>query len=101
MLTVVLLDICGFEVLRVLDVVENTAEGWESIGVVCKMCSASCVDDVPCVHYGIGYFFMVLTAVVVAIRLRPRSLVCWWLATLGAMIVCDFLILLVSLVLQL
>ena len=101
MLTVVFLDICGFEILRVLDVVEDAAEDWEAIGIVCEMCSASCVDDVPCVHYGIGYFLPVLAAIVVAVRLRPRSLVCWWLTTPGAMTACDFLILLVSLVLLL
>ena len=76
MLTVVLLDICGFEIVWVLDVVEDAAKGWEAIGVVCVMHSASCIDDVPCVHYGIGYFLPVLIAIVVAVRLRPRSLVC-------------------------
>jgi len=55
------------------------------------------IDDIPRIHYGIGYFF----SVVVAVRLRPRVLVCWWLATPGAMIACDFLNLLVSLVLLL
>ena len=79
MLTVVLLDVCRLEILWVLDVVEDTAEGGETIGVVCKLCSASCVDDAPCVHDGISYFF----SVVVAVRLRPRGLVCWWLATPG------------------
>ena len=76
MLTIVFLDICGFEVLRVLDVVENAAEGWEAIGIVYEMRSASCIYDVPCVHYGIGYFLPVLAAIVVVVRLRPRSLVC-------------------------
>ena len=47
MLTVVLLDVCRLEILWVLDVVEDTAEGGETIGVVCKLCSESCVDDVP------------------------------------------------------
>ena len=101
MLTVVLLDVRGFEVLRVLDVVEDSAEGLEAIGVVCKLRSTSCIDDVSCVHYGIGYFFPVVAAVVVATWLRPRSLVCRRLATPGAMDACNFLILLVSLVLVL
>ena len=95
MLTVVLLDAPGFEVLRVLDVVEDSAEGLEAIGVVCKLRSASCVDDDPCVHYGIGYFFLVVAVVVIATWLRPRSLVCWWLTTPRAMDARDFLILLV------
>ena len=65
------------------------------------MRSAPCVDDVPRVYYGVGYFFPVLATVVVAIRLRPRSLICWRLANLGAMDAYDFLILLISLVLLL
>ena len=101
LLTVVFLDICVFEILRVLDVVEDATEDWEAIGIVCEMHPASCVDDVPCVHYGIGYFLPALIATIVAVRLRPRSLVCWWLATPRTMIACDFLILLVSLVLLL
>ena len=102
MLTVVLLDVRRLEILWVLDVVEDTAEGGEMIGVVCKLRSASCVDDVLCVHYGIGYFFPVVPAVVVvAIWLRPRGLVRRWLATPRSMDACDFLILLVSLVLLL
>ena len=60
-----------------------------------------CVDDVPCVHYGIGYFFLVVAVVVIATWLRPRSLVCWWLTTPRAMDACDFLILLISLILVL
>ena len=61
-----------------------------------------CVDDVPCVHYGIGYFLPVVPAVVVVtIWLRPRSLVCRWLATPRAIDACDFLILLISLILLL
>ena len=79
MLTVVLLDICGFEILWVLDVVEDAAEGWEAFGIVCEMRSASCIDDIPSIHYGIGYFF----SVVVVVRLRPRGLVCYWLTPLG------------------
>ena len=66
MLTVVLLDVRWLEVLRVLDVIEDSAEGLEAIGVVCKLRSASCVDDVPCVQYRIGYFFPVVGTVVVA-----------------------------------
>ena len=100
MLTVVLLDVCRLEILWVLDVVEDTVEGGETIGVVCKLCSASCIDDVPCVHNGIGYFFPIVpTVVVVAVWLRARSLICLWLATSGAMTTYSFLILLVSLVL--
>src|SRR6185503_5325615 len=61
-----------------------------------------CVDDVPCIHYGIGYFLPIVSAVVVvAIWLRPRSLVCRWLATPGSMVTCNFLILLISLILLL
>ena len=71
----------------------------EAVGVVCKLSSASCVDDVPCVQDGIGYLFPVVPAViVVVIWLRPRGLVYWWLATPGAMGDRDFLILLISLV---
>ena len=100
LLTVVLLDVCRLEILWVLDVVEDTAEGGETIGVVCKLCSASCVDDVPCVHDGIGYLFPVVpTVVVVAGSLRARSLICLWLAISRAMTTRSFLILLVSLVL--
>ena len=84
MLTVVLLDVRRLEILRVLDVVEDSAEGLEAIGVVCKLRSAFCVDDVLCVHYEIGYLFPVMPAVVVvAIWLRPRGLVCRWLPPLG------------------
>ena len=68
--------------------------------VVRKLRSASCVDDVPCVHNGIGYLFPVVpTVVVVAVWLRARSLICLWLATSGAMTTRSFLILLVSSVL--
>ena len=73
MLTVILLDVHGFEVLRVLDVVEDSAEGLETIGIICKLRPASCVDDVPCVHYGIGYLLVVPAVFVVAIWLRPRA----------------------------
>ena len=76
MLTIVLLDVCWLEILRVLDVVKDSAEGLEATGVIRKLRSASCVDDVPCVHYGIGYFLPVVATVVAAIQLRPRSLVC-------------------------
>ena len=101
MLTVVLLDICWFEILSVLGVVENAVEGWKAVGIICKLQSASYIDDVSCVHYGMGYFLPVVAAVVAAIQLRPRSLVCWWLTTPGAMDACDFLILLISLILLL
>ena len=99
MLTVVLLDVCRLEILWVLDIVEDTAEGGETIGVVCKLCSTSCVDDVPCVHNGIGYLFPVVPTVVVVVWLRARSLICLWLGTSGAMTTRSFLILLVSSVL--
>jgi len=70
------------------------------IKIVCKLRSASCIDDVPCVRNGIGYLFSVVpTVVVVAVWLRARSLICLWLATSGAMTTRSFLILLVSLVL--
>ena len=83
MLTIVLLDVCRLEILWVLDVVEDSAEGLEAIGVVCKLRSASCIDDVLCVQYGISYFLLVVCAVVVATWLGPKSLVCRWLAPLG------------------
>ena len=42
--------------------------------IISKLRSASYVDDVPCVHYGISYLFPVVPAVVVvAIWLRPRG----------------------------
>ena len=78
-----------------------TAEGWKAIGVVCKMRSVSCIDDMLCIHPRIGYFFKVADAVIVAIWLRPWSLDCRWLSTPGAMTTCNFLLLLVSLVLLL
>ena len=100
MLTVVLLDVRRLEILRVLDVVESLAQGLEAVGVVRRLRSASYIDDVPCVHNGIGYLFPVVpTVVVVAVWLRARSLICLWLATSGAMTTCSFLILLVSSVL--
>ena len=102
MLTVVLLDVRRLEILRVLDVVESPAQGLEAIGVVRKVCSASCIDDVPCVHDGIGYFFPVVpTVAVVVVWLRPRGFDCWWLATPGAVAARNFLIFLISLVLVL
>ena len=100
MLTVVLLDVRRLEILWALDVVEDSAEGLEAIGVVCKLRSASCVDDVPCIHYRVGYLFPVVpvvVVVVVVIWLRPRGLVCRLLATLGAMAARGFLIVLISL----
>ena len=75
--------------------------GGEAIGVVSKLCSASCVDDFPCIHDGVGYLFSVMPTVVVSVWLRPRSLVCLRLATPGAMTARSFLILLISLVLLL
>ena len=54
MLTVVLLDVRRLEILRVLDVVESLAQGLEAVGVVRRLRSASCVDDVPCVHNGLA-----------------------------------------------
>ena len=102
LLTIVILDVRRLEVLRVLDVVESPAQGLEVIGVVRKVCSASCVNDVPCVHDGIGYFFPVVPAIaVVVVWLRPRGLLYWRLATTGAMAARDFLILLISSVLLL
>ena len=101
LLTVVLLDVRRLEILWALDVVEDSAEGLEAIGVVCKLCSASCVDDIPCVYDRIGYLFPIVPTVVVAVRLRPKGLDYWWLATPGAIAACNFLIFLVSLVLLL
>ena len=72
MLTVVLLDICWLEILWVFNVVEDSAEGGEVIGVVRKLCSASCVDDILCIHDGVGYLFPVVPTVVDAVWLRPR-----------------------------
>ena len=95
-LTIVLLDVRRLEVLRVLDVVESPAQGLEAIRIIRKLCSASCVDDIPCIYDGIGYLFPVVPAI--AVWLRPRGLVYWWLATPGAMGDRDFLILLISLV---
>ena len=74
MLTVVLLDVRRLEILWVLDVVEDSAEGLKAIKVIRNLRSAYCVDDVPCVHYGIGYFLPIVSAVVVvAIWLRPGA----------------------------
>ena len=100
MLTIVLLDVRRLEIRRVLDVVKSLAQGLEAVGVIRKLRSASCIDDVSCVHNGIGYLFPVVpTVVVVAVWLRASSLVCLWLATSGAMTTRSFLILLVSSVL--
>ena len=101
LLTIVLLDVHWLEILWVFDVIEDSAEGLEAIGIVYKLRSASCVDDVPCIHYGIGDFFPVVPTVVVATWLRPRGLVYRWLATPGLMKACDFLVLLVPLILLL
>ena len=90
----------GLKSFGVLDVVESLAQGLEAVGVVRKLRSASCIDDVLCIHNGIGYLFPVVpTVVVVAVWLRARSLICLWLATSGAMTTRSFLILLVSSVL--
>ena len=83
LLTVVLLDVRSFEILRVLNVVERLAQGLEAVGVVRKLRSVSCVDDIPCIHDGVGYLFPVMPTVVVAVWLRPRGLVCLRLATPG------------------
>ena len=97
MLTVVLSDVRWLEILRVLGIVEDSTEGLEVIRIVHKLRSTSCVDDVPCIHYEIGYLLPIVPAVVVvAIWLRPRGLVCP-----GSMVTCNFLILLVSLILLL
>jgi len=90
LLTVVLLDVRRLEILRVLNVVEGSAQSLEAIGVFRKLCSVSCVDDIPCIYDGIGYLFPVVPTVVVAVWLRPRGLVYWWLATPGAMVARDF-----------
>jgi hypothetical protein len=95
------LDVRRLEILRVLDVVESPAQGLEVIGIVRKLCSASCVDDIPCVHDGIGYLFPVVPTVIAAVWLRPRGLVYWWWATPGAMVARDLFIFFVSLVLLL
>ena len=100
MFTVVLLDVRRLEIFRVLDVVKSCAQGLEAVGVVRRLRSASCVDDLSYVHNGIGYLFPVVpTVVVVAVWLRARSLICLWLATSGVMTTRIFLILLVSSVL--
>ena len=102
MLTVVLLDVRRLEILQVFDVVESLAQSLEAVGVVRKLRSASCIDDVLCVHNRIGYLFPVVPmVVVVAVWLRPRSLVCLWLATPGAMTARSFLLFLIPLVLLL
>ena len=101
LLTVILLDVCWLEILWVLDVVEDSAKGGEAIGVVRKLWSTSCVDDILCIHDGVGYLFPIMPTVVVAVWLRPRSLVCLRLVTPGAMTARSFLILLISLVLLL
>ena len=44
------MDVRRLEILRVLDVVEGSAEGLEAIGVVRKLLSTSCVDDVSRIH---------------------------------------------------
>ena len=86
MLTIVLLDVRMLKILWVLDVVESPAQGLEAIRIVRKLCSVSCVDDIPCIHNGVGYLFPVVPTVVVAVWLRPRGLIYWWLATPGVMV---------------
>ena len=74
MLTVVFLDVRRLEILRVLDVIEGLAQGLEAVGVVRRLRSASCVDDVLCVHNGIGYLFHVgPTVVLVAVWQGPGA----------------------------
>ena len=71
------------------------------IGSVRKVRSASCVNNVPCIHPGVGYFFTIEAATFVAVQLRPWSMVCYGLSTPRMLAACDFLLLLVSLVLLL
>ena len=101
LLTVILLDVCWLEILWVLNVVEDSTEGGEAIGVVRKLWYASCVDDILCVHDRIGYLFPVVPTVVVVVRLRPRGLDFWWLATPVAVAARNFLISLVLLLMLL
>ena len=100
LLTVVLLDVGGFEILWVVDVVEDAAEGWNPVRVICKMRLASCIDDLSSINPGVSYFFTVAAMVVAAVLLGPWSLVCCRLST-PTVAASDFLILLVSLVLLL
>ena len=101
LLTIVLLDVGRFEVLWVLDVIENATEGWKPIEVIYKMRLASCINDFPCVRPIIGDFFMVVAVVVVAVLLKPWSLVSCGLSTPRTLAASDFLLLLVSSVLLL
>ena len=96
MLTVVLLNVGRFEILWVLDVVEDTAEGWEPVRIICKMHLAFCVDDLPRVHLRIGYF-MVVPVHVVVVLLKPWSLVSCGLSSSRTLTASDFLLVLVSL----
>ena len=100
MLTVVLLNVGRFEILWVLDAVQDTAEGWEPVGTICKMCLAFCVDDLLRVLLRIGYFMVVVVAVV-AVLLKPWSLVSCGLSTPRTLAASNFLLLLDSLVLLL
>ena len=95
------MDVGGFEILWVLDVVEDAAEGWKPIRVICKTHLASCVDDLPCVHPGVSYFLMVVSAAVVKILLVPWSLISCGLSTPRMLAASNFLVLLDSLVLLL
>ena len=101
LLTVILLDVSRLEVFWVHDVVESAAKGWKPVGIICKMRLASCVDDLPRVHPGIGYFFMVVSAAVVAVLLVPWSLISCGLSTPRMLAASNFLVLLDSLVLLL
>jgi hypothetical protein len=101
LLTIILLDVGGFEILRVLYVVEDVAKGWKPVGLVYKIHLASCIDDQPCIHPGLDYFFMVVVAVVVAVLLKPWNMVCYGLSTPRTLAASDFLLLLVSSVLLL
>ena len=57
----------------------------------------SCIDDLPCIHPGIGYFFVVVAVTIVAVLLVPWSLVSCGLSSSGTLTASDFLLVLVSL----
>ena len=61
----------------------------------------SCIDDLPRIHPGIGYFFVVVAVTIVAVLLVPWSLVSCGLSTPRTLAASNFLILLDSLVLLL
>ena len=103
LLTVVFLDVGRHEILWVLDVVENAAEGWKPVGVIYKKRLPSCVDDLPHVQPRIMYFLMVVSAAVVqvAVWLVPWSLICCGLSTPRTLAASNFLLLLIYLILLL